>query len=99
MKRKGKKQGQGQGRHVGTMLFWPVCVCVCVCVCVRSMIHTYHYSFPIIVKPLESECYSVCGNYDVMRWQLHRNVFDCQTPTTMTCQPAEMSIKLLIWRE
>ena len=76
-----KKKKQGQGRHVGTMLFWPehvrayvcvfVCACVCVCVCVHAMIHTYHYSFPIIVKPLKSECCSVYGNYDVMRWQLH----------------------------
>lgn len=67
-----KKQGQGQGRHVGTILFWParVRVDVCVCVCAR-MIHTYHYSFPIIVKPLRSECCCVYGNYDVMRWQLH----------------------------
>lgn len=53
--------------------FTRVCVCACVYVYVSTgaMIHTYHYSFPIIVKPLKSEGCSVCGNYDVMRWQLH----------------------------
>lgn len=85
MAKKKKNLKQGQGRHVGTMLFWPehvcayvcayVSACLCVrvraCVCACAMIHTYHYSFPIIVKPLRSECCSVYGNYDVMRWQLH----------------------------
>lgn len=71
MAKKKKNQGKGQGRHVETMLFWLVCACVYVYVSTGAMIHTYHYSFPIIVKPLKSEGCSVCGNYDVMRWQLH----------------------------
>lgn len=40
----------------------------CVCVFVRVfMIHTYHYSFSIIVKPLTSECCSFYGNYDGLK--------------------------------
>ena len=81
MKRNGnKKKKAGPGETCGNnavlaracaCLCVCVCMCVRVCVCVRAMIHTYHYSFPIIVKPLKSECCSVYGNYDVMRWQLH----------------------------
>ena len=44
MKRNGKKKKQkknlkqGQGRHVGTMLFWPEHVCAYVCVYVRAFV-------------------------------------------------------------
>lgn len=62
MKRNGLKN---RARTEGTELFWPVRARVCV-----LMIHTYHYSFSIIVKPLTSECCSFDCNYDVMRWQL-----------------------------
>lgn len=71
---------QDRGRRARTMAVLVACVCVSMCaragvhVCVHACaatVHTYHYSFSIIVKPLGSECRSVCGNYDVMRWQLH----------------------------
>ena len=72
MKRNGKKS---RARARARVDMWEqycfgLRVCVSMCVCAR-MIHTYHYSFPIIVKPLRSECCCVYGNYDVMRWQLH----------------------------
>lgn len=64
MKRNGLKN---RTRVERTVLVRPVHALVCLCV---FMIHTYHYSFSIIVKPLTSECCSFDGNYDVMRWQL-----------------------------
>ena len=45
-KRKKEKKGQGQGRHVGTMLFWPVCVHVYMCVSIHTR-HDTHLSLQL----------------------------------------------------